>query len=308
MTLLPARSATNGRTSRTPSSQEESDVPIWAELGNELISGLRAAWIPDLIAAWIYGGHALEPAKLSGDTDIVVVREFQQIPERRILELASRRTATVHIVDIRSLGGHDLVTNGGFYYTGKLLAPRVLLVGERERCDALLREAFHRMQYPWALALVTGPSSMAPTAAQKLARLYMLKLQTNAVYANHFAYWCAHPGFARYWRENTVLMENANEANQDNDALPFHEARAVSPEEWRQLVLEYLSVSWWNANLAVRRADERYVDSYYARHARMRSSLDRYAWTRSVAALQRVIDGTSPSPMFQACERRDNKP
>jgi hypothetical protein len=246
--------------------------------------------LSDIAYVWMYGGKALDPRRSGGDVDVLVVREHECEPTRRAMGLPNGEEAHLNVVGPSAFAAHNVACNGGFYFSGKLLAPRELVWGDREAADVVLGVA-HRHMSPWARAVAPG-TDQCDTAAADVARMYLLKLAINASYANYLAKWFTHPAFEDHWAHLVRIYAQASDVQTESVRFSDSDYGAIPAS----LLIEFLTASWWRSNLVIRESREPYLDMYFAEQQRLHASLVVETWGRTRQALERVSQGDSDSP------------
>jgi hypothetical protein len=216
--------------------------------------------------AWIYGGRAAEPQVPDADVDLMVLLENNGPPRRCAGVLPDGTEVHANVIGAASLAHHDSVFNGGFYFTGKLLGPRSLLLGNREESSALLGRANGYLRH-WAQLILPRSAEGPWEPSSELARMYLLMIAITPVYAIYFAQWWHKRWFSDLWKETLGVLKPDTP---DPCPLPGWIRTPAEKGLRRRILLGYLSAAWWHTDLRIRFPDDDHVDAFFTQaHHRM---------------------------------------
>jgi hypothetical protein len=236
-----------------------------------------------VVGAWIYGSRVLTPESPGSDTDVLVVLRDCSEPKRVELLLQSGSLLSINLVSTKSFFAHDIVHNGGFYFTSKLLGPRDLLIGELEECRGLLAKAYANILHPWATYLLPDPAERYSLSLdQQVALLYLLLIRTSFSYLGYFARWYDNPRFPKLWKETTELLKEARfqlhlsnrlrfEADPNLTVLTVEEKLS---DDQKRVLMQYLSSCFWHTFSKLRENSYLSLDAYFRKQVQRFSKLE----------------------------------
>ncbi len=235
-----------------------------------------------VLGAWIYGSRAITPERSESDIDLLVVFRHYGAPRRISLRLSDGSQLSANVIGPNSVSGHSVGSNGGFYFTGKLLGPRYLLAGDPEECRGLLAHAVANLIYPWVTCLLPDSAAGCPLSVGQLLSLqYLLLIRINYCYLRHFAGWLCSSKFHDVWSGATELVRDALvplAAVTDLKISPNHTVaflmreRCIS-EAQRRVLSQYLCSSFWQFNFQLREHSQEFLDTYFTRQLDVVSKL-----------------------------------
>lgn len=248
-----------------------------------------------LLGAWIYGSRALGTYSTASDIDVLAICRDRVLPRHLSIRLGGMPEVVVslNVVGAPSLGTAGQYENGGFFFTGKLLSPRYLLLGRMAECTDLLSRAIAAMIDPWAVEVL--PKSLAEmtlSPEQCMALLTLLKIEIDFCYLRHFAGWQLSDKFHDYWTESTdmvlqALRVRAGHDEQSAGRLGVGRSRYDPDPHIRRLNRQRLVASFWQFNYHLRGTENDFLEPYFLRQATAIRKLPVSALDESLAFLRR---------------------